>query len=85
MLIAVGFMHKCGLTHTDLKPENILLVNDESDIIKIKTEEHDDRSSTRSTSVEKIFYRPKFNKIKLIDMGGATYDDDYHSSIINTR
>lgn len=29
--------------------------------------------------------RPVSDHIKLIDFGGATYDDEQHSSIINTR
>eukprot|EP01016_Furgasonia_blochmanni_P056559 TRINITY_DN9668_c0_g1_i1.p1 TRINITY_DN9668_c0_g1~~TRINITY_DN9668_c0_g1_i1.p1 ORF type:complete len:183 (-),score=18.37 TRINITY_DN9668_c0_g1_i1:205-753(-) len=28
---------------------------------------------------------PLDDRIKIIDMGGATYDDEYHSTIINTR
>jgi len=45
----------------------------------------DERSSTRSSSEEAKYYKPKYDSIKIIDMGGATYDDDHHSSIINTR
>jgi len=29
--------------------------------------------------------RPASDQIKIIDFGGATYDDEQHSSIINTR
>ena len=28
---------------------------------------------------------PRHDKIKLIDFGGATYDDEHHSTVINTR
>ena len=28
---------------------------------------------------------PLHDRIKIIDMGGATFDDEHHSSIINTR
>jgi len=86
VLISVGFMHSIELTHTDLKPENILLVNDE--FIEIKPKQNslvDDRSSTRSSSEETKYYKPKYDAIKIIDMGGATYDHDHHSSVINTR
>lgn len=35
---------------------------------------------------ELIKYKiPKSNEVKLIDFGGATYDHEYHSEIINTR
>ena len=30
-------------------------------------------------------YEPVSSKIKLIDMGGATWDHEHHSTIINTR
>lgn len=29
--------------------------------------------------------RPAMSDIKLIDFGSAIYEDEYHSSIINTR
>jgi serine/threonine protein kinase len=89
ILEAVGFMHQVGLTHTDLKPENILLVNDESIPIKERGSSEDsprlERSSTCSTSQEKVYYLPKDDRVKIIDMGGATYDHEHHSSVINTR
>ncbi len=31
------------------------------------------------------FYVPKSSEIKLIDFGGATFADQHHSSIINTK
>jgi serine/threonine protein kinase len=86
ILSSISFMHSIGLTHTDLKPENILLVDDE--YVPLRSRRNcgmDDRSSTCSRSQEKIYYRPRYDKIKIIDMGGATYDDEHHSSIINTR
>jgi len=51
------------------------------------------RSSTRSQSRftqnqyknQQMVYEPYNDKIKIIDMGGATWDDEYHSSIIQTR
>jgi len=77
-------MHSIGLTHTDLKPENILLVNDE--YTKTIQPNVDDSSSLDSYNEEgKVYYQLKYDDIKIIDMGGATYDHDHHSSIINTR
>jgi len=82
-------MHHVHLTHTDLKPENILLVNDECVPIKERSTSEEsprnERSSTRSTSQDKVYYVPKDDRVKLIDMGGATYDHEHHSSVINTR
>jgi len=83
ILTSIGFMHSIGLTHTDLKPENILLVNDEH--VPIKRQEVNDRSSTCSKSEERVYNKPLDDRIKIIDMGGATYDNEHHSSIINTR
>lgn len=36
-------------------------------------------------SYERIYYEPENEEIKIIDFGGATYDNENHSSIINTR
>mmetsp|Transcript_6919 Transcript_6919/g.9595 ORF Transcript_6919/g.9595 Transcript_6919/m.9595 type:complete len:164 (-) Transcript_6919:367-858(-) len=71
LLKAVHFCHKIKLVHTDLKPENILLVR--SDYRYEKRGRFDD-------------YRvPLSHHIRLIDFGGATFEDDHHSRIINTR
>ena len=67
---AVGFMHRCGYTHTDLKPENVLLCSDSY---------YEQKDGSRT------YYIPKNTRIKLIDFGGATHDRDSKSSIINTR
>lgn len=71
LLEALEFLHSFGLIHTDLKPENILLCS--SGVVNYK---YHGRS-----------YRvPESTRIKLIDFGGATYDNDKKkSSIINTR
>lgn len=71
LLQAVHFCHTMKLVHTDLKPENILL--EKSDYQKIAK---DDRKDYRV---------PISNKIRLIDFGGATFQDDHHSRIVNTR
>lgn len=47
--------------------------------------EEDDRSSTCSRSQKGKYYLPVDDKLKIIDFGGATYDYEHHSSVINTR
>ena len=34
---------------------------------------------------DRVWLRPLDDAIKIIDFGGATYDDEQHNSIINTR
>jgi hypothetical protein len=34
---------------------------------------------------ESVWYRPKNVEIKLIDFGGATYEEEHHTKIVNTR
>jgi serine/threonine protein kinase len=70
ILKSIGFLHKIGYTHTDLKPENILLEKEEL---------------KRDTSKEEEFYIPVSKKIRIIDFGGATKYDEYHSAVICTR
>jgi serine/threonine protein kinase len=70
LLRAVEFCHSRQLAHTDLKPENILLVH----------------SGSREFSHEDPSYRiPESVDIRVIDFGGATFVDQHHASIINTR
>jgi len=69
LLHAISFCHLHKLTHTDLKLENILFVSDEY----VYHEQF-------------ALYVPKSTlEIRLIDFGGATFESDHHSSIINTR
>mmetsp|Transcript_29288 Transcript_29288/g.47475 ORF Transcript_29288/g.47475 Transcript_29288/m.47475 type:complete len:577 (-) Transcript_29288:90-1820(-) len=71
MLEAVEFLHGFHLIHTDLKPENILLSNNEETTHRLW--------NGKSQRV------PVSTKVKMIDFGGATYNDEKKSSIINTR
>jgi len=71
LLKALEFIHSFGLIHTDLKPENILLKSNKERPYRLP--DGSDQQVPASTS------------IKLIDFGGATYDHEKKSTIINTR
>lgn len=70
ILFGIAFCHERSLIHTDLKLENVLLVNDTYDRI-----EQDGRA-----------YRiPTETDVRIIDFGGATYSEQHHARMINTR
>ena len=75
LIQSVGFCHKFKLIHTDLKPENILLV--QSDYRNTYREQN--RGGAKDYRV------PLSTDIRLIDFGGATFEHEHHSRIINTR
>ncbi|GAB5591468.1 serine threonine protein kinase CMGC group [Umbelopsis nana] len=76
LLTSVAFVHELKLIHTDLKPENILLVNNEYRLVPC-------RPSKRSGSkVQRLLVN---TEIRLIDFGSATFEHDYHSSVVSTR
>ncbi|NXJ81891.1 CLK1 kinase, partial [Trogon melanurus] len=68
----LAVLHLNKLTHTDLKPENILFV--ESDYV----EEYNPRLKCDERTL-------KNPDIKVVDFGSATYDDEYHSTLVSTR
>jgi len=86
---ALAFMHdSLKLTHTDLKPENILLESMAPPQRAVFPREEEwlraKGHSSKATSLGE-YLRPANARIKLIDFGNATYEDEHHSSIINTR
>lgn len=87
-LEALAFLHgRLQVTHTDLKPENILLESMEPPRIaefprEVTWQEARKPSKSRSSPA---YVRPINSNIRLIDFGNATYEDEHHSSIINTR
>lgn len=86
-LKALKFLHqKLRMTHTDLKPENILLQSAEPGRPSFFPREAAWLADNRSSSPPSTPYlRPASSEIKLIDFGNATYENEHHSSIINTR
>uniref|UniRef100_A0A6A7GAK7 Serine/threonine-protein kinase AFC3 n=1 Tax=Hirondellea gigas TaxID=1518452 RepID=A0A6A7GAK7_9CRUS len=70
IISAVNFCHSLNLIHTDLKLENVLLVDDSYE----KRERHGE-----------VFRVPNNTAVRLIDFGGATYDDHHHARMVNTR
>jgi len=78
LLGSVAFLHDLRLIHTDLKPENILLVNNDYRIAQVPL-------------VGKRNAQPRTKRIldsteiRLIDFGSATFEDEYHSSVVSTR
>jgi dual-specificity kinase len=89
-LEALSFLHsRLRLTHTDLKPENILLEAMGSPRPtefprEAAWQKANRRSSSRNRGSSE-YLRPVSSRIRLIDFGNATYKDEHHSSIINTR
>jgi len=84
-MTALAFLHdKLKMTHTDLKPENILLESLEPPRQAEFPREASWKPSGRRSAASP-YLRPVTPALRLIDFGNATYADDHHSSIINTR
>ncbi|KAI9319988.1 kinase-like domain-containing protein [Dichotomocladium elegans] len=73
LLTSVAFTHELKIIHTDLKPENILLKSRASSEIQNPRSKHGSMRVLHSTD------------IVLIDFGSATFEEDYHSSVVSTR
>jgi dual-specificity kinase len=83
LLITVKVLHDLNLIHTDLKPENILLVNG---AYQTFTYNRNIPSSSHATSRTARQRRVLLDsEIRLIDFGSATFDDEYHSTVVSTR
>lgn len=64
------------LIHTDLKPENILLESvaaTEVDVASIGSKKSKPKKILKSTA------------IRLIDFGSATFESEYHATVVSTR
>lgn len=76
-------LHDLNLIHTDLKPENILLVHN-----GYQTFTYNRVIPTSSTTAQRNEKQRKVlldTEIRLIDFGSATFEDEYHSSVVSTR
>ncbi|KIW31094.1 uncharacterized protein PV07_02775 [Cladophialophora immunda] len=83
LFTSVAFLHDLNLIHTDLKPENILLVHN---AYQTFTYNRSIPSSSHTTSRTARQRRVLLDsEIRLIDFGSATFDDEYHSSVVSTR
>src|ERR1700743_2851610 len=79
----VAVLHDLNLIHTDLKPENILLVDNTYQTFTYnRTIPSSSTATARSARHRKVLLNPE---IRLIDFGSATFDDEYHSSVVSTR
>ncbi|KAB8437339.1 hypothetical protein FH972_025019 [Carpinus fangiana] len=83
LFTSVAFLHDLNLIHTDLKPENILLVTSAYQTFTYnRTIPSSSRGTSRNAKFRKVLLDPE---IRLIDFGSATFDDEYHSSVVSTR
>ncbi|KAK0738611.1 kinase-like domain-containing protein [Schizothecium vesticola] len=83
LLTSVAFLHDLNLIHTDLKPENILLCHNE-----YQTFTYNRKVPSSSQTVNRQATQRKVlldTEIRLIDFGSATFQDEYHSSVVSTR
>ncbi|KAI5284780.1 dual specificity protein kinase kns1, partial [Ascosphaera aggregata] len=83
LFTSVAYLHDLNLIHTDLKPENILLVDEDYQTFTYqRTIPSSTTTTNRRATQRKVLIKPE---IRLIDFGSATFDDEYHSSVVSTR
>ncbi|KAI5924970.1 kinase-like domain-containing protein [Camillea tinctor] len=83
LFTSVAFLHDLNLIHTDLKPENILLCDS-----AYQTFTYNRRIPSSAAGVPRQATQRKVlldTEIRLIDFGSATFQDEYHSSVVSTR
>jgi len=84
LLEALEFLHGMQLIHTDLKPENILLCDNA--VVAKGGEGGREGGKEGGGGKKRVVEVPASTQVKVIDFGGATYDDDARkSTTINTR
>ncbi|EEP78086.1 serine/threonine-protein kinase AFC2 [Uncinocarpus reesii 1704] len=83
LFTSVAFLHDVNLIHTDLKPENILLVNSTYQTFTYnRTIPSSSHNTSRTARQRRVLLD---SEIRLIDFGSATFNDEYHSSVVSTR
>ncbi|KAI9368423.1 kinase-like protein [Aspergillus egyptiacus] len=83
LFTSVAFLHDLNLIHTDLKPENILLVKNAYQTFTYnRTIPSSSQAISRNARQRRVLLD---SEIRLIDFGSATFDDEYHSSVVSTR
>lgn len=83
VLIGLAVLHDLNLIHTDLKPENILLCDSQYQTFTYNRRIPSSQvSQSRQSAQRKVLLNPE---IRLIDFGSATFEDEYHSSVVSTR
>ncbi|KKK16982.1 hypothetical protein P175DRAFT_0146299 [Aspergillus ochraceoroseus IBT 24754] len=83
LFTSVAFLHDLNLIHTDLKPENILLVKNAYQTFTYnRTIPSSSHAISRNARQRRVLLD---SEIRLIDFGSATFDDEYHSSVVSTR
>lgn len=83
LFTSVAFLHDLNLIHTDLKPENILLCDSSYQAFTYSR-----RIPSSSTGINRQAPQRRVlldTEIRLIDFGSATFQDEYHSSVVSTR
>lgn len=76
-------LHDLNLIHTDLKPENILLKAQ-----NYQTFTYNRNIPSSSTTINRHATQRRVlldTEIRLIDFGSATFDSEYHSTVVSTR
>jgi dual-specificity kinase len=76
-------LHDLNLIHTDLKPENILLCENSYQAFTYSRRiPSSSTTQNRQAAQRKVLLS---TDIRLIDFGSATFQDEYHSSVVSTR
>ncbi|KAJ6570181.1 kinase-like domain-containing protein [Mycena vulgaris] len=78
LLGSVAFLHDLHLIHTDLKPENILLVHNDYKTVHVPVP----GKRNAPPKAKRILHS---TDIRLIDFGSATFENEYHSTVVCTR
>jgi len=80
----VAVLHDLNLIHTDLKPENILLkdASYQTYTYNKRIPSSQIQATRQSPGSRKVLLN---SEIRLIDFGSATFQDEYHSSVVSTR